>query len=66
MASNVTWWGFSSSVSDDDVIRLFMKRFGYPPRRIVQHGPLKLAGPINEPVTPEAGQPVVVGEIEDE
>jgi len=43
-----------------------MKRFGYPPRRIIQRGPVKLAGPINEPVTPEAGQPVVVGEIEDE
>lgn len=66
MANNVTWWGFSLSVKDEDVVRLFTRRFGYPPQRIVQYGPVKLAGPIRELVVAEPGRPVVIGEIEDE
>ncbi len=65
MANNVTWWGFSFSTNDDDVIRLFAQRFGYPPQRIVQRGPLKLAGPIHGSAPVEPGRLVVVGESKD-
>lgn len=65
MANNVTWWGFSFSTNDDDVIRLFAQRFGYPPQRIVQRGPLKLAGPIRDAAPVDRGRLTVTGEIDD-
>lgn len=60
----MSWWGFSLSTSDEDAVTLFMQRFGYPPRRIIRRGPLKLAGPIHGSVPVETGHPVVIGEIE--
>lgn len=61
----VSWWGFSLSTSDEDVVTLFKRRFGYQPQRIIRRGPLKLAGPIQGAAPVEIGHPVVIGEIED-
>lgn len=65
MANNVTWWGFSFPTNDDDVIRLFAQRFGYPPQRIIQRGPVKLAGPIRDAAPVDRGRLTVTGEIDD-
>jgi len=57
------WWGFSPSVSDDDVRRLFRERFGYGPDWIVRSGPVKLAGPIYGSAPVETGRKTVTGEV---
>lgn len=65
MVTQAAWWAFSVSDDDDDITAIFTKRFGYPPQRIIQRGPVKLAGPIHGSAPVEPGRLVVVGESKD-
>lgn len=65
MVTQAAWWAFSVSDDDDDITAIFTKRFGYPPQRIIQRGPVKLAGPIRDAAPVDRGRLTVTGEIDD-
>jgi hypothetical protein len=58
------WMAFIANTDDAEIVKAFLARHGRAPERIVEKGPIKLAGPIVGTVDVAVGEHVVVAEVE--
>lgn len=40
--------GYYKDTSQEEILELFVKKYGYEPDVIIEHGPVTMAGPLKE------------------